>query len=152
MKALSLWQPYASLIAIGAKTIETRSWATSYRGPLMILASKRFDLEIADDCRRCMDVLREQSFEVPSDRHQSVGLLPWENTRGCILACCDLVDCVPMLRAPRDRRLDAKFGYFGDGRFGWVLQNVVPVLPPIPYTGRQGLFEIPASILKGHLP
>lgn len=27
MKAISLWQPYASLIALGAKTIETRSWA-----------------------------------------------------------------------------------------------------------------------------
>ncbi len=41
MKALSLHQPWASLIAEGVKTIETRSWATKYRGPLGIHASKR---------------------------------------------------------------------------------------------------------------
>ncbi len=37
-RALTLWQPWASLIAIGAKTIETRSWSTAYRGPLLIHA------------------------------------------------------------------------------------------------------------------
>ncbi len=41
MKAITLWQPWASLVAIGAKTIETRSWATSYRGPLAIHAAAR---------------------------------------------------------------------------------------------------------------
>ncbi len=41
MKALTLWQPWASLIAIGAKSIETRSWATPYRGRLAIHAAAR---------------------------------------------------------------------------------------------------------------
>ncbi len=41
MRALSLHQPWASLIAEGVKTIETRSWATKYRGPLAIHAAKR---------------------------------------------------------------------------------------------------------------
>ena len=41
MKALSLWQPWASLVALRVKTIETRSWSTSYRGPLAIHAAKR---------------------------------------------------------------------------------------------------------------
>lgn len=40
MKALTLWQPWASLVALGVKTIETRSWSTSHRGPLAIHASK----------------------------------------------------------------------------------------------------------------
>src|SRR3972149_12240119 len=40
MKAISLWQPWASLIAVGAKKYETRSWDTPYRGPLVICASK----------------------------------------------------------------------------------------------------------------
>lgn len=39
MKALTLHQPWASLIAVGAKKIETRSWSTSYRGPLAIHAA-----------------------------------------------------------------------------------------------------------------
>ncbi len=42
MKALSLTQPWASLVAIGAKNIETRSWSTGYRGWLAIHASKAF--------------------------------------------------------------------------------------------------------------
>lgn len=42
MKALTLTQPWATLVAIGAKRIETRSWATSYRGPLAIHAAKGF--------------------------------------------------------------------------------------------------------------
>lgn len=41
MKALSLHQPYASLIAQGRKTIETRTWGTIYTGPLLICASKK---------------------------------------------------------------------------------------------------------------
>lgn len=45
MKALSLQQPWANLIADGFKTIETRKWTTSYRGPLLILASKTPKIE-----------------------------------------------------------------------------------------------------------
>jgi activating signal cointegrator 1 len=40
MKGLTLTQPWASLVANGAKTIETRSWSTSYRGPVAIHAAK----------------------------------------------------------------------------------------------------------------
>lgn len=42
MKALSLTQPWASLILAGAKRFETRGWNTDYRGPLLIHASKNF--------------------------------------------------------------------------------------------------------------
>jgi hypothetical protein len=41
VKALTLHQPWATGVAEGIKTIETRSWATSYRGPLAIHAGKR---------------------------------------------------------------------------------------------------------------
>lgn len=41
MKALSIRQPWASLIAEGSKTIEVRSWPTKYRGPLLICAGKK---------------------------------------------------------------------------------------------------------------
>ena len=42
MKALSLTQPWATLVASGRKQVETRSWTTSYRGPLLIHAAKGF--------------------------------------------------------------------------------------------------------------
>nr|WP_254625658.1 hypothetical protein [Nostoc sp. TCL240-02] len=41
MKAISLWQPHASLVPLGLKRHETRSWGTSYRGPLLICSAKR---------------------------------------------------------------------------------------------------------------
>jgi hypothetical protein len=40
MKAISIKQPWANLIASGKKTIETRLWPTEYRGPLLIVSSK----------------------------------------------------------------------------------------------------------------
>jgi len=43
MKALTVRQPWASLIAQGDKTIEIRSWRTNYRGPLLITASAKTD-------------------------------------------------------------------------------------------------------------
>jgi hypothetical protein len=48
MKALSLWQPWATLVSIGAKRIETRSWPTKYRGPLAIHAglTRRRELDL----------------------------------------------------------------------------------------------------------
>jgi hypothetical protein len=39
VKALSVRQPWASLIAAGLKTIELRAWRTRYRGPLVVVAS-----------------------------------------------------------------------------------------------------------------
>lgn len=60
MKALSVKQPWANMIAAGEKTIETRTWRTNYRGPLLIVSSREpriapagFALAVAvlDDCR-----------------------------------------------------------------------------------------------------
>lgn len=40
MKAISLLQPWASLVVMGVKKIETRSWSTPYRGTILIHASQ----------------------------------------------------------------------------------------------------------------
>jgi len=40
IKALSVKQPWANMIASGEKTIETRAWGTNYRGELLIVSSK----------------------------------------------------------------------------------------------------------------
>ncbi|MDX5091650.1 ASCH domain-containing protein, partial [Lactobacillus crispatus] len=46
MKAITIHQPWATLIALGEKQFETRSWETKYRGPLAIHAGKKVDKEI----------------------------------------------------------------------------------------------------------
>ena len=78
MKALSLRQPWASLIANGRKTIETRTWRTHYRGPLAIHASARpyDDLPTGGiiavawlyDCRLMEDADEEQACIALYDR------------------------------------------------------------------------------------
>jgi len=55
MKAISLKQPWASLIANGKKTIETRTWPTKYRGDLLICASKQPRLDgYPSGCALCI--------------------------------------------------------------------------------------------------
>ena len=45
MKAISLKQPFANLIAEGWKSIETRKWYTHYRGDLIICSSKSGNMD-----------------------------------------------------------------------------------------------------------
>lgn len=52
MRAITLWQPWASAVALGSKTIETRHWSTNYRGPLAIHAAKRRNIGELDDLWR----------------------------------------------------------------------------------------------------
>ncbi len=42
MRALSVRQPWASLIALGLKPDETRTFAVSYRGPIAIAAGATY--------------------------------------------------------------------------------------------------------------
>ncbi len=46
MKAITIKQPFASLIAEGLKTYEFRTWKTSYRGKILIHAGKCVDKEV----------------------------------------------------------------------------------------------------------
>lgn len=70
MKALSVKQPWANMIAAGEKTIETRKWYTPYRGPLLIVSSKTpriypagFAIAVANlvDCRPMTRADQERS-------------------------------------------------------------------------------------------
>ena len=47
MRAISIREPWASLILSGEKTIETRTWKTKYRGPVLLCASKNPKSEIS---------------------------------------------------------------------------------------------------------
>ncbi len=160
MKAISLWQPWASAIAIGAKRIETRCWATSYRGPLAIHAAKRCvksELEQFDE---------EMLWDGALNRPPSESRKPlWEAIPfGAVVAVAELVGCrrtesfgtdIDVLRgrvwAPSEfyAWTERDMGDFYPGRFGWVLTDVRPLPEPILYRGEQGLFEIPDSVFTG---
>lgn len=127
IKCLSLWQPWASLVAAGVKRHETRHWETAYRGPIAIQASKTLDLAGAPD----------QLCEAVHGRFWAKEL-----PRGFIVAVADLTACDPAERvADHLTAADAAAGNFARGRFAWRLERVRRVLQPIPLVGRQGLFN-----------
>lgn len=139
MKALTLHQPWASLVAIGAKRIETRSWSTSYRGLLAIHAAKLWN---------------DQLWRIASTGPIGIALLEARNgpdllPLGMIVARCRLHavariqedypmdDDVAAAMTPRERA----FGDFTPGRFAWLLADVEALPQPIPARGRQGLWD-----------
>ena len=174
MKAISIWQPWATLIALGEKRIETRGWETRYRGPLAIHAAKRWDRELADLCllnepiREALCRDPEISRRVYAQEEDRIGLsrfLPL----GCVVATCRLVACLPTPRDTPDlgapfvlgdtRRLptadpmsysvtttERAFGSYEPGRWAWVLEAVRELRTPIPYRGFPGIFEMPDAI------
>lgn len=127
IKAISLWQPWASLIAAGLKRHETRHWPTSYRGPIAIHAAKRLDVAGAPE-ELCIAVFGKSWRDV----------LPL----GAIVAVAQLTRC-------REARAvycslteaDRAAGNFAAGRWAWTLDHVQPLLPPQSAVGRQGLFN-----------
>ena len=146
MKALTVQQPYATLIAIGAKRIETRSWRTNFRGPLAIHAAKAFPGSAMDLCYGSpyMDDLMS-GFE----SHR-------ELPRGAVIAICRLVACHPMcpdegLGYKADGEVvevsldEHEYGDYSAGRWAWVLEDVQKLAQPIPAKGALGLWEWPAS-------
>lgn len=154
-KAISLWQPWASAIAVGAKFIETRSWATDYTGPLLIHAAKRCVQREMRDFASDSPFIAALAPILPRDLYGRLHkYLPF----GALVAVCNLVDCVPVEQLDVSRLDDPNWheglswterdlGDYSPGRFGWVLENVKPFKSPIPYKGAQGLFDVPYSVI-----
>ena len=60
MKAITIKQPFASLIAAGLKEYEFRTWKTNYRGELLIHAGKSID-------SKAMKKFEKYDLEYPLD-------------------------------------------------------------------------------------
>jgi hypothetical protein len=135
MKILSLWQPWASFMALGYKANETRSWPTSYRGPLAIHAAKNTSaLEDADDILQDAGLLK--------DDQTTEGATKWP--LGEIVAVVDLVDC----KRTEDvlgglSQCERAMGNYSPCRFAWVTTNLRRIKPGIPFRGMQGLKPLP---------
>lgn len=139
MKALTIWQPWSSLLVFGQKKYETRSWATAYRGPIAIHAAKR-------PVRRTIDALDTgnawDTLELFESLFPGTGELAQLSTGAiigtAILTGCNLIDeAFAAGLTPQERAL----GDFTLGRYAWEFQKMIPVDPPIPAKGMQGLWE-----------
>jgi len=128
MKALSIRQPWAWLVAHGFKPIENRTWNTSFRGEFLIHAGLRFDA----------DAYRRLSMLFPE-----IKLPPAEAfDRGGIVGKAELVDCLPPGSEPELSIQDRRW-YQGD--YGFVVANARPLLL-CPVKGRLNFFEVPECL------
>ena len=170
MKALSLTQPWASLVAIGAKRIETRSWYTPYRGSIFIHASKGFPAWAQEACDEdpFYDLLTRAGLLWPvgdetltykaAERYAALPL-------GAIVAAARIMDVEAtgdvarrvgtgwsFELSPLDRweltKQEAAFGDYSPGRFAWLLGDIRPLASPIPCKGALGLWNVPNEILS----
>ncbi|MDR1361158.1 MAG: ASCH domain-containing protein [Rickettsiales bacterium] len=124
MKALTLWQPYASAIAIGLKQYETRSWATKHRGLIAIHCSVK--------------PLSGQYKEL-AEKYGIADKLQY----GKIVVICDLTACILMTEEfiKEQSQTEIDFGDWRKGRYAWKLQVVKVLEEPITAKGYQGLWN-----------
>ncbi len=149
MKALTLTQPWASLVAIGAKQVETRSWSTNYRGPLAIHAAKGFpkyaqDFTYEKVTRDCL-LASSMGLKVERSRYSGGGIyrLDTQLPRGSVLARCHLVACVRTEEMCAITAQEMAFGDYSAGRFAWFLEGIERLSEPVLAKGSLGLWEWP---------
>jgi len=139
MKAISLLQPWASLVVMGIKTIETRNWATKHRGTILIHASKSEAGSIFE-------------HDLPIKKHiQNFEDLPF----GAIIGKVDIVEVIPANQlAINDEEIDnltfenKAFGTYSEKRFGWILENAVQLKLPIALRGMMNVWNVPDRIIE----
>lgn len=150
MKVITLHQPYASLIAQGYKQYETRSWPTNYRGLLLIHAGKR-PMDEAGELL-CHVIKRSTVGGKLFMSATLTGYRKEDYPLGCIVAVCQLADCIRIEQEFINQRPDVEraVGWWETGRFAWHLKDIKALPTPIPAIGKQGLW-VPSSELVGKL-
>jgi activating signal cointegrator 1 len=146
IKGLSLWQPWASLMALGqgGKTIETRAWSTTYRGWVAIHAASAFS-------DKNMALASKPPFRgaLVKGGYPNVGSLPL----GCFVCLVDLRSIVSTDRLdPKD--VPEREQYYGDyspGRYAWFTETPIALKNHIPYQARQRLFDIDGGTTRAIL-
>lgn len=162
MKALSLLQPWASLVAVGAKGFETRSWGTNHRGDVAICASAALPKTVLDLCWQdefsrnfllSFGIAPHQVQNYCYEARNRCKLLP----RGQVIAVANLAEvlktdgrAISEMSTWRSHARPAEqlFGDYSEGRFAWRLTSVRQLANPISVKGMLGLWTLPADVEK----
>ncbi len=129
-KVLTVKNPYAGLIAIGKKTIETRSWATKYRGDLVIHAAKTPDKQMLDH----YSYDRSTPFRIPD------AIL----AHGAFVCVVELVDVISIndvdWKSIPHKRYEKPYGNWIGAQYAWMLKNP-RIVAHTPATGNLGIWN-----------
>lgn len=165
MKAITIWQPWASLLSHRVKLYETRSWETAYRGPIAIHAAA---VKVPQVLKRCFPEEKDRMMffdavvkglhgcYTTAEVNKILNALP----TGCVVATANLVGChkIAAIHGKRARCFDndpfiglgdgrtytpddAEYalGNWENGRFAWEFSDMKPI-DPVPAKGKQGLW------------
>jgi predicted DNA-binding transcriptional regulator AlpA len=157
-RAISLHQPWASLVALGIKRYETRSWSTKFRGKLLICSAKKKYVPDISFVNKVFDLKDVRQFDRTrldfiGTNTEYVEFLPL----GKILCVTDLVDCLKMESYPKHKEniiledvpeLEQLCGDWQAVRYAWELANLMTLPKPIPIKGKQGLWIPDSSIIQ----
>jgi hypothetical protein len=165
MKTLTLWQPWATLMSLGVKTIETRpataSWAKNCHGALAIHAAKKWNPDILD----CLEVAVKQPRcegycdwrlmvdAIVESGYKTLGELP----AGAVVCVVNVVDVGTIRTGPEGLRVvfrdgtfkniqdedEKAFGDYRPGRLAIVTDNLRRLSTPVVARGQQGLWDLP---------
>jgi len=145
MKAISLWQPYASFMAHYLKWNETRGRLTHFRGDLAICSAKRnwSPGEFGSDVESLVNLmgeswLKENQLKLPEDR-------PVLFPKGFVVCVVEVIDCRPT-DGLMVSTLEKVVGNYSSGRYAWITRHCRPLENPVPVIGRQGMFNLPAEV------
>ncbi|CAB3754499.1 hypothetical protein [Paraburkholderia humisilvae] len=149
MKAISIWQPHASLLLVGPKRYETRGWRlprTIVGTRVAIHAAKatRDLIELAEYVSgRSEGALAEEAFDRYLRAMLAAGFrTAGEMPRGCIIGSVVFKESVPS-----DQVVDhGHFGDFSAGRFAWRADQPRLLPEPVPFRGMQGFFDVPDEL------
>lgn len=157
MKAVSVIQPFASLIVQGHKKIETKPRDTKHRGPLLIHASLTTFIGKGPYRLNCAKLCMEPPFYNLLDGLAGYNKLPF----GAIIGQVNLIDTFPFdaVRGMIDNNMrcrigghlvefteqEVALGDYGSGRYGWLLSDPVIFVKPIPAKGQLGLWNFGAG-------
>lgn len=168
MKAITIWQPWASLLACGAKQYETRSWKTDYRGQIAIHAAAKKPLELLINTDS--DILKTMSQALFGHPFYQINTEFCKLPLGAIIATAELVNCwhivyhpgadvdvakhinigaeldVPKHHPDFHRYIvpteqEMMFGDWTPGRYAWEFANIKILPEPIPAKGQQRLWN-----------
>lgn len=147
MRAISVWQPYASLLAVGAKKVETRHWP-AHAG----MVGERVAIH-ASKTSRDLDIAHGGLFKQHLDRAADAGrlaLVDNELPLGYILATARLSSCDTMGAdfAQQFTETEITFGWFAPERYAWVFDDLDTFPEPIPWRGAQGVFRVADSVVS----
>lgn len=165
MKALTLTQPWATLVAIGAKRIETRSWSTSYRGDLLIHAGAGLG-PVGGKKGLVMQCARKHFLPaldaIMPEHLRGIGspaLIAERLPLGAIIAVCRLHHCCPTEHIASDwwrknnlshclTDQEHAFGDYSPGRYAWLLADIRALPEPVPCKGALGLWQPDAATIE----